>query len=105
MNTISFQTPADVIHRDNTSQEMKCLVKESGVKNITYAREGFIYIIENTINEYGSSEQGYFLSLGDAVDAIKKCCDWYRSNGTGKIYRITPGLRNFDNPRVLVWQN
>ena len=105
MNTTRFQTPADAISRNNTPDEMKCLVKESGVCNITYAREGYIYIIENTVNEYGSSEQGYSLSLGDAVDAIKQCCDWYRSNGTGKIYRITPGLRTWDNPRVLVWEN
>lgn len=105
MNTTRFQTPTDAISRNNTPDEMKCLVKESGICNITYAREGYIYIIENTVNERGSSEQGYFLSLGDAVDAIKKCCDWYRSNGTGKIYRITPGLRTWDNPRVLVWQN
>ena len=105
MNTTRFQTPTDAISRNNTPDEMKCLVKESGVCNITYAREGYIYIIENTVNEYGSSEQGYFLSLGDAVDAIKQCCDWYRSNGTGKIYRITPGLRTWDNPRVLVWKN
>lgn len=105
MNTTRMQTPADAIHRNNTAEEKKCLVAESGVKHITYARDGYIYIIENTVNEYGSSEQGYFLSLGDAVDAIKKCCDWYRSNGTGKIYRITPGLRTWDNPRVLVWKN
>ncbi|MBQ8806601.1 MAG: hypothetical protein IJZ68_09185 [Bacteroidaceae bacterium] len=105
MNTIRMQTPADAISRNNTAAEMKCLVKDSGVCNITYAREGYIYIIENTVNERSSREQGYFLSLGDAVDAIKKCCDWYRSNGTGKIYRITPGLCNWDNPRVLVWEN
>ena len=51
MNTTRFQTPADAISRNNTPDEMKCLVKESGVCNITYAREGYIYIIENTVNE------------------------------------------------------
>lgn len=85
--------------RENTPSELSCL--QNGVTAITYNHDGYIYVIINTINEYSTTESGYFLSLGDAVDAIKKCCDWYRSNGTGKIYRITPGLHN---RRTLVWE-
>lgn len=102
MNTLRNQTPADAIYRKNTTEEMKCLVKDSGVTNITYARDGYIYIIENSTSEWSRSDQGYYLSIGDAVDGIKNCCDWYRSDGTGRIYRVEPGTRK---TRTLVWQN
>lgn len=86
--------------RQNTNEELACL--QNGVKNINYNHDGFIYIIENSTNEWNRADQGYYLSLGDAVDAIKDCCDWYRSNGTGRIYHVSPGTRK---TRTLVWQN
>jgi hypothetical protein len=51
-----------------------------------------IYYIENTINEFASSIQGYFTSLDDAMEALKSCSDWYRSEGTGEIYFTEFGL-------------
>lgn len=102
MNTIRMNTPADAIYRRNTAAEKKAIVTESGLTDITYAHDGYIYVIVNTVNEWSHDDKGYFLSFGDAVDAIKKCCDWYRSNGTGKIYRMKPGLQT---SRTLVWQN
>ena len=86
--------------RNNTKEELACL--QNGASEITYSHDGFIYIIENSVSEWGREYQGYYLSLGDAVDEIKNCCDWYRSNGTGRIYRVAPGTRK---PRQLVWQN
>jgi hypothetical protein len=74
----------------------------NGVETITYERDGFIYIIENSTSEWGRSDSGYFLSLGDAVDAMQHCCDWWRSNGTGRIYRVKPGLHE---ARMLVWEH
>lgn len=48
----------------------------------------YIYVIKNTVNEWNSETKGYFSSLDKAKEALKECCDWYRSKGTGKIYRI-----------------
>lgn len=62
-----------------------------------------IYYIENTINEFNSRINGYFTSLPKAKEALKDCCDWYRSKGTGKIYAIeTNKLGAFP---VLVYEN
>ena len=47
-----------------------------------------IYYILNTINEWDTTINGYFSSLDKAKEALKKCCDWYRSDGTGRIYEI-----------------
>lgn len=51
-----------------------------------------IYYIENTIDEYHSIIVGYFATFDEAKDALKDCCDWYRPNGTGRIYEIEFGL-------------
>ena len=60
-----------------------------------------IYYIENTINEMHSMCQGYFNTLDDAKEALKKCSDWYRPNGTGKIYYVEFGL---NKNRKLVYK-
>lgn len=87
--------------RKNTKSELKCL--EEGVTDITYEKDGYIYVIENTYCERGGlSNSGYFFSLGDAVDAIKGCADWWRPNGTGRIRRYEPGAHK---PGTLVWKN
>lgn len=86
--------------RTNTPHELSCL--QEGITDITYERDGYIYFIENTISERSSTTSGYFWSLGDAVDAIHSCCDWWASNGTGRIYRTEPGLHKC---RTLVWKN
>lgn len=87
--------------RKNTKAELKCL--EEGFTDITYEHDGYIYVIENTYSERGgTSPSGYFFSLGDAVDGIKKCCDWWRPNGTGRIYRYEPGANKHG---TIVWKN
>lgn len=53
---------------------------------------GKIYYIQNTVNEWNFVISGYFDSLDDAIDALKQCSDWYRPNGTGRIYSIRFGL-------------
>ena len=45
-----------------------------------------IYYIENTIDEYHTRISGYFETEEEAREALKKCSDWYRPNGTGRIY-------------------
>ena len=96
-----IKTSFTIKFRQNTKAELKCLQK--GFTDITYERDGYIYVIENACNERGdTSSSGYFFSLGDAVDAIKTCSDWYRSKGTGKIYRYEPGAHKAG---VLVWEN
>ena len=47
--------------------------------------KGF-YFIENTIDEWRSSETGFFETLEKAKEAMKYCSDWYLSKGTGSIY-------------------
>lgn len=87
--------------RKNTKAELKCL--KEGITDITYEKDGYIYVIKNTDDELGRrSNSGYFFSLGDAVDAIKDCSDWWRPNGTGRIYRYEPGAHK---PGTLVWKN
>lgn len=61
-----------------------------------------IYYIENSINEFASSIQGYFTSLDDAMEALKSCSDWYRPKGTGKIYFTEFGLKG---KTTLVYKN
>ena len=47
--------------------------------------KGFYYI-ENSVNEFNSSQTAFFDTLEDAKEAMKYCGDWYRPMGTGKIY-------------------
>lgn len=45
-----------------------------------------IYYIENTIDEIHTKISGYFKTFGEARDGLNDCADWFRDNGTGKIY-------------------
>lgn len=56
--------------------------------------EKVIFYIENTVDEYHSRIQGYFNTFDDAKKAIKECADWFRENGTGKIYMKGFGLNS-----------
>ena len=61
-----------------------------------------IYYIENTVDEWHSSIQGYFTSKEEAIEALKNCCDWFRPNGTGKIYFKKFGLKQLPQ---LIYEN
>lgn len=55
---------------------------------IDYINEELVfsyYEIVNTISETQSRVSGRYLYLGDAEEALKDCCDWYRPKGTGII--------------------
>ena len=62
-----------------------------------------IYYIKNTIDEYRTTIRGYFTSLTKAKEALKDCCDWYRSYGTGRIYAIE--ANNLHALPELVYEN
>ena len=48
-----------------------------------------IYYIENNVDERGTHViMGYYSTLEKAKEALKDCCDWYRSKGTGEIYEV-----------------
>lgn len=47
-----------------------------------------IYYIENLVSEWCSRIVGYYSTLENAKEALKDCADWYRPNGTGKIYEV-----------------
>ena len=51
-----------------------------------------IFYIENTIDEWRRGISGYFPTLDAAKEGLKDCADWYRPNGTGKIYSIGFGV-------------
>ena len=51
-----------------------------------------VYYIKNTISEFSSECRGYFKTLDEAKEALKKCSDWYRPKGTGRIYWVEFGL-------------
>jgi len=51
-----------------------------------------IYYIENYVSEYGSRISGYFETEDAAREGLKFCSDWFRSNGTGRIYFREFGL-------------
>ena len=51
----------------------------------TYEKDGIFYI-ENTDDEWHHAIQGYFTDLESAKTALSGCADWYRPNGTGRIY-------------------
>lgn len=55
---------------------------------VEYENKPFIYVIENTVNEYGREITRYCSSLEEAKRELQNCCDWYASNGTGRIYSI-----------------
>lgn len=63
-----------------------------------------LYYIENDVNERGSCRiSGYFSTFDKAQEALKSCCDWYCSKGTGKIYRVD--MDTLDPNDVLVCTN
>ncbi len=43
------------------------------------------YEIVNTVSETRSRVSGRYLTLDDAEEALKNCCDWYCRRGTGTI--------------------
>ncbi|MBP5773966.1 MAG: hypothetical protein J6W35_07830 [Eubacterium sp.] len=43
------------------------------------------YEIVNSVSEMQSRVSGRYLTLNDAEEALKDCCDWYRPKGTGTI--------------------
>lgn len=47
-----------------------------------------IYYIENSINDRETKMSGYFALLDEAKKALKRCNDWYRDYGIGRIYKI-----------------
>ena len=47
------------------------------------------YVIRNTTGEYSRrSDTAYWNTLEKAKEDMKNHSDWWRSNGTGHIYRI-----------------
>lgn len=58
------------------------------MNEIDYINEELVfsyYEIVNSISETQSRVSGRYLYLGDAEEALKDCCDWYRPKGTGTI--------------------
>lgn len=51
-----------------------------------------IYYIKNQVSETRDEIKGVFQSYDDAFNELKNCSDWYRENGTGKIYFLEFGL-------------
>lgn len=43
------------------------------------------YEIVNSVSETRSRVSGRYITLEDAEEALKDCCDWYRPKGTGTI--------------------
>ena len=54
--------------------------------------KGFYYI-ENSTDEWRSSETGFFETLDEAKEAMKYCSDWFCSEGTGAIYFQEFGIK------------
>lgn len=61
-----------------------------------------IYYIENYIDEIHSAIQGYFATEEEAREGLKSCANWFRPNGTGRIYFQKFGLHG---ERTLVYEN
>lgn len=58
-----------------------------------------VYYIKNTISEFSSECNGYFKTLDEAKEALKKCSDWYKPKGTGRIYWVEFGLNK--RPKLM----
>lgn len=58
-----------------------------------------VYYIKNTISEFSSECRGYFKTFDEAKEALKKCRDWYRQEGTGRIYWVEFGLNK--RPKLM----
>jgi hypothetical protein len=55
---------------------------------VEYENKPFIYVVENTVNEYNRAISRYCSTLEEAKRELEDCCDWYYSKGTGRIYAI-----------------
>ena len=53
--------------------------------------QGIYYIKNSLYNENEYHIVGYFTDLESAKESLKHCADWYRPNGTGKIYHVEFG--------------
>lgn len=51
-----------------------------------YKGKSGVFYIENSIDEWHRTVSGYFPTEAEAREGLKKCYDWFRPNGTGKIY-------------------
>ena len=61
-----------------------------------------IYYIENYLDEIHSGIRGYFETEDEAREALKSCSDWFRPNGTGRIYFQEFGLHK---EPILIYEN
>ena len=61
------------------------------------------YEIRTSISETQSRVSGRYCYLGDAEEALKDCCDWYRPKGTGKIYEMCYYLSN--DGKITIHEN
>ncbi|MGN0004567.1 MAG: hypothetical protein ACI37Z_01120 [Candidatus Gastranaerophilaceae bacterium] len=62
-----------------------------------------IFYILNTTGERSRQISGYFSTLEKAKQALKACSDWYRENGTGKIYSIN--IDELEPVPELIYEN
>ena len=62
-----------------------------------------VYYIKNTVSEYNSAISCYFKTLDEAKEALKKCSDWYRPKGTGRIFWVEFGLNK--RPKLIYKQD
>lgn len=46
------------------------------------------YEIENTVSEWDSTVTARYLTLDEAKEGLKNCCDWFMHKGTGTIYEV-----------------
>jgi hypothetical protein len=74
------------IHIDDCDYVGVWVVIEENDESATQPEKPGVYFIKNSVNEWSSSISGYFPTLEAAKEGLKKCSDWYRSNGTGSIY-------------------
>ena len=61
-----------------------------------------LYLIKNVVDEYHTGISGYFPTLKEAIKGVAECADWFRPNGTGKIYQVEFGIRG---KQTLVWED
>ena len=72
--------------------ENECKKYEEAIVNQAKAKDGVIFYIENTYDEFHTRIRGYFKTFEDALQSLAKCSDWYRDKGTGRIYMMELGL-------------
>lgn len=62
------------------------------------SKEKYYYIVSHTVSEYGSAKDGIFETFEKARALIPNLCNWYESNGSGRITKI-----NSKFEEVEVW--